>query len=91
LHAETQVVGPLLIALVYFGLLSWDGETSRVTICDSAWKKDPLGGVIGVQKGPLTLASVMHGGHEQDAGCGDCREDPAGVFCSGQVDQGDLP
>jgi hypothetical protein len=21
--------------------------------CDSAWKKDPLGGVIGVQKGPL--------------------------------------
>jgi undecaprenyl-diphosphatase len=22
-------------------------------LCDSAWKKDPLGGVIGVQKGPL--------------------------------------
>jgi hypothetical protein len=21
--------------------------------CESAWKKDPLGGVIGVQKGPL--------------------------------------
>jgi hypothetical protein len=21
--------------------------------CDSAWKKDPVGGVIGVQKGPL--------------------------------------
>jgi hypothetical protein len=23
------------------------------TTCDSAWKKDPLGGVIGAQKGPL--------------------------------------
>ena len=26
---------------------------SPVTECVSAWKKDPLGGVIGVQKGPL--------------------------------------
>jgi hypothetical protein len=30
------VVGPLLIALVYFGALSWGGETSRVTIFESA-------------------------------------------------------
>jgi hypothetical protein len=26
------------------------------------------------------LASVKHGGHERDAGCGDGREDPAGVW-----------
>ena len=25
----------------------------KASACDSAWKKDPLGGVIGVQKGPL--------------------------------------
>jgi glutathione S-transferase len=30
-------------------LLTW---MERIA-CDSAWKKDPLGGVIGVQKGPL--------------------------------------
>ena len=39
----------------------------------------------------FTLALVMHGGLERDAGCGDGREDPAGVFCTGQSDQGDLP
>jgi transposase len=62
---------------------------------------------IGAQKGPpwrgdrrpkgtpllmgFTLALVMDGGLERDAGSGDGREDPAGVFCSGQGDQGDLP
>ena len=29
------------------------------------------------------MALVLHGGLEQDAGFGDGREDPAGVFCSG--------
>jgi hypothetical protein len=31
------------------------GRQSYVTLkgCDSAWKKDPLRGVIGVQTGPL--------------------------------------
>jgi hypothetical protein len=24
-----------------------------IALCVSAWKKDPVGGVIGVQKGPL--------------------------------------
>ncbi len=28
-------------------------EALLPTWCGSAWKKDPLGGVIGVQKGPL--------------------------------------
>ena len=28
-------------------------RSSTTAECDSAWKKDPLGGVIGVQKGPL--------------------------------------
>ena len=31
------------------------------------------------------MALVVHGGLERDAGCGDGREDPAGVFCSGQA------
>jgi hypothetical protein len=29
------------------------GPVPRGVICDSAWKKDPLRGVIGVQTGPL--------------------------------------
>ena len=34
--------------------------TSGWNACDSAWKKDPVGGVIGVQKGPpLTLESIF--------------------------------
>ena len=28
-------------------------ETFVRVVCVSAWKKDPSGGVIGVQKGPL--------------------------------------
>ena len=39
----------------------------------------------------FTMASGMIGGLDRDAGCGDGREDPAGVFRSGQDDQGDLP
>jgi hypothetical protein len=31
------------------------------------------------------------GSLEWDVGFGDGREDPAGLFCSGQGDQGDLP
>jgi hypothetical protein len=38
-------------------LLTWgdDGPLHHMLVdgCVSAWKKDPLGGVIGVQKGPL--------------------------------------
>ena len=37
------VVGPLLIALVYFGLLSGDCETSRVTISRRRWVRRSAG------------------------------------------------
>jgi hypothetical protein len=52
--------------------------------------------VIGVQKGPpltmgFTMASVLHGSLERDAGFGDDREDPPRVFRSEEDDQGDLP
>src|SRR6202049_3184889 len=39
----------------------------------------------------FTMALVMIGGLDRDAGGGDGSEDPAGVFCAGQGDQGDLP
>src|ERR1700677_1814358 len=62
--------------------------------CESACKKDPLFGVIGIQSGPQhrgpTLASVIHGSRGWDAGRGDDCEDSPRVFCTGQVDQGDL-
>jgi hypothetical protein len=47
-------------------------------------------GVIGVQKGPplamgFTMVLVQHGGLDWDAGFGDGREDPPGVFrCLGR-------
>jgi hypothetical protein len=31
------------------GIEVWDSFARWVPYCDSAWKKDPLGGVIGVQ------------------------------------------
>src|SRR5205085_8286343 len=62
---------------------------------------------IGMEKGPrfrgdrrpngtpltmgFTVASGMIGGRVWDVGRGDDREDPPGVFCSGEGDQGDLP
>ena len=68
----------------------------RGDVCDSAWKKDPLGGVIGVQKGtPLrvgfTMAPWRHGELDRDVGRGDGCADSPGLFCPGPVDQGDLP
>jgi hypothetical protein len=39
----------------------------------------------------LTMVSVLNGSLERDAGFGDGREDPPRVFCSEEVDQGDLP
>ena len=63
-------------------------------ICELACKKDPLFGVIGIQSGPQhrgpTLASMIYGSRGWDAGRGDDCEDPPRVFCTGQVDQGDL-
>ena len=39
----------------------------------------------------FTMAPFVDGGLDQDVGRGDGREDPPGVFRSGEVDQGDLP
>ena len=43
------VVGPLLIALVYFGALSWGGETSRVTIFEAAMGPMIGGAIVAMQ------------------------------------------
>jgi len=66
------------------------------TSCGSAWNKDPVFGVIGIQSGPRRqwVHSGFRGGHGSrvgDAGSGDDREDPSGVFRPEEVDQGDLP
>ena len=37
------------------------------------------------------MAPFVHGGLGQGVGRGDGREDPPGIFCSGKIDQGDLP
>src|SRR5258707_14637120 len=63
--------------------------------CVSAWNKDPVFGVIGIQsgprdKGPQWLPS-SHGSRGWDAGGGDDCEDPSRLFCSWSADQGDLP
>jgi predicted ATPase len=72
----------------------WGKAGQRSLECESACKKDPVFGVIGIQSGPQhrgpTLASVIHGSRGWDAGCGDDCEDSPRVFCTWQVDQGDL-
>src|SRR6516162_4952840 len=65
------------------------------TTCVSAWNKDPVFGVIGIQsgprdKGPQWLPS-SHGSRGWDAGGGDDCEDPSRLFCPWSADQGDLP
>src|SRR4051812_27920489 len=55
------------------------------SICESAWNKDPVFGVIGIQSGPpgRWVHSGLRGGYGGqvgDAGGGDDREDPSGVF-----------
>jgi transposase InsO family protein len=55
--------------------------------CESACKKDPVSGVIGIQTGPhhegLALASIVFGSRGLDVGRGDNRKDPTGVFQAG--------
>jgi len=53
--------------------------------CESAWNKNPVFGVIGIQSGPRgqRVQSGFHGGHGSrlgDAGSGDDRKDPASFF-----------
>src|SRR5438132_6392318 len=64
--------------------------------CESAWNKDPVFGVIGIQSGPpgRWVHSGFRGGYGGqvgDAGSGYDREDPSGVFRPEQADQDDLP
>jgi hypothetical protein len=58
--------------------------------CESACKKDPLFGVIGIQSGPRnrgsTLASLIRGSRGWDACRGDNCKDSPGVFRRGQGD-----
>jgi malate permease and related proteins len=56
------VVGPLLLALVYFGALSWGGETSRVTIFESAMGPMIGGAIVAMQYGlSPSLITLMVG------------------------------
>jgi predicted permease len=56
------VVGPLLIALVYFGALSWGGETSRVTIFEAAMGPMIGGAIVAMQYGlSQSLITLMVG------------------------------
>jgi hypothetical protein len=56
------VLGPLLIALVYFGALSWEGETSRVTIFEAAMGPQIGGAIVAMQYGlSPSLITLMVG------------------------------
>ena len=58
------VLGPLLVALLYTGMLSWSGETSRVTIFEAAMGPQIGGGIVAIQYGlnqPLTTLMVGFG------------------------------
>src|SRR4051794_2203529 len=70
--------------------------TANWVDCESAWNKDPVFGVIGIQTGPRgrRVHNGSHGGHGSrfwDADSGDDCEDPAGLFFPGEADQRDLP
>src|SRR5690348_12014914 len=72
------------------------GHKNAAWCCESAWNKDPVFGVIGIQSGPpgRWVHSGFRGGYGSqvgDAGSGDDREDPSGVFRPEQTDQDDLP
>ncbi|MGC1890873.1 MAG: recombinase family protein, partial [Stellaceae bacterium] len=65
-------------------------------ICKSAWNKDPVSGVIGIQSGPPGRRvhngfHGEHGGQVGDADCGDDCQGSSGLFHSPEADQGDLP
>jgi predicted permease len=45
------VLGPLLLALFYVGVLSWSGETTRVTVFESAMGPQIGGAIVAIQYG----------------------------------------
>src|SRR4051812_31236936 len=69
---------------------------ASVLAVDRHGNKDPVFGVIGIQSGPREqrVHSGFHGGQGSrfgDAGSGDDRKDPSGLFRAEEADQGDLP
>jgi predicted permease len=55
-------LAPLLIALVYVGVLSWEGETLRVTIFEAAMGPQIGGAIVAMQYGlSPSLITLMVG------------------------------
>src|ERR1700733_12278846 len=72
------------------------GPRSAPIVCESAWNKAPVFGVIGIQSGPRgrRVHSCFHGERGSwlgDADSGDDSEDPPGLLRAAEADQGDLP
>ena len=56
------ILGPLLMALLYIGALSWSGETSRVTIFEAAMGPQIGGAIVAMQYGlNQSLITLMVG------------------------------
>lgn len=56
------ILGPLLIALLYFGAMSWRDETSRVTIFEAAMGPQIGGAIVAMQYGlSPSLITLMVG------------------------------
>jgi len=56
------ILGPLLITLLYFGVLSWSGEASRVTIFEAAMGPQIGGAIVAMQYGlSQSLITLMVG------------------------------
>jgi predicted permease len=56
------IMGPLLVALLYVGALSWSGETSRVTIFEAAMGPQIGGAIVAMQYGlSQSLITLMVG------------------------------
>jgi hypothetical protein len=71
-------------------------EEHTMGCCKSAWNKNPVSGVIGIQSGPPGRRvhngfHGEHGGRVGDADCGDDCQGSSGLFHSQEADQGDLP
>src|SRR3954447_9320007 len=93
---ETLAEPDAVLVVDETGFLKQGKASCGVARCESAWNKDPVFGVIGIQTGPRgrRVHSGFHGGHGSRfwaADSGDHCEDPAGGFRPGEADQGDLP
>ena len=56
------VLGPLLMALLYIGALSWSGETSQVTVFEAAMGPQIGGAIVAMQYGlSPSLITLMVG------------------------------